>query len=98
MPEERDCVVKLVDDHGVEHSVKVCPESVYEAALKGLERLDRVGWESDGTQIGWVVVEVGEEPCRSSCRCCENLHWLEKPGRFSRNVCREEELRGLIKS
>lgn len=23
------------------------------------------------------------------------LHWLEKPGRFSRNVCREEELRGL---
>ena len=33
-----DCVVKLVDDHGVERSVKVRAESVYEAALKGLAR------------------------------------------------------------
>jgi hypothetical protein len=38
MSEERDCVVKLVDDHGVEHSVKVRAASVYEAALKGLNR------------------------------------------------------------
>ena len=34
MSEERDCVVKLIDDHGVEHSVRVRAESVYEAALK----------------------------------------------------------------
>jgi hypothetical protein len=38
MPEERDYVVKLTDAHGVEHSVKVRAESVYEAALKGLTR------------------------------------------------------------
>jgi hypothetical protein len=37
MPEERDCVVKLVDDHGVEHGVRVRAESVYEAALTNLE-------------------------------------------------------------
>jgi hypothetical protein len=41
MPEERDCVVKLVDDHGVEHSVKVRASSVYEAALKGLTRVEK---------------------------------------------------------
>lgn len=62
MSQERDCVVKLVDDHGVEHSVKVRAESVYEDALKGLTRLERVGWESDGSQISWVIVEVSEEP------------------------------------
>ena len=45
MPEERDCFVKLVDDHGVEHSVKVRAESVYEVALNGLKKLERVGWE-----------------------------------------------------
>ena len=28
MSEARDCVVKLVDDHGVEHSVRVRAESV----------------------------------------------------------------------
>jgi hypothetical protein len=32
MSEARDCVVKLVDDHGVEHSVRVRAEPVYEAA------------------------------------------------------------------
>jgi len=52
MPEERECVVKLLDGHGVEHSVKVRAESVYEAALLGLKRLERVGWESDGSTIG----------------------------------------------
>ena len=35
MSEARDCVVKLVDDHGVEHNVRVRAESVYEAAMKG---------------------------------------------------------------
>ena len=34
MSEERDCVVELVDDHGVEHGVRVWAECVYEAALK----------------------------------------------------------------
>jgi len=46
MPKERDCVVKLVDDHGVEHSVRVRAESVYEAALRGLRQLEKVGWET----------------------------------------------------
>jgi len=43
---DRDCVVKLVDDHGVEHSVRVRAESVYEAVLKGLNKLARIGWGS----------------------------------------------------
>lgn len=62
MSEQKDCVVKLIDDHGVEHSVCVRAESVYEAALKGLKKLERVGWESNGQQIGSVTVEVYEEP------------------------------------
>src|ERR1700730_8768817 len=68
MTDARDCVVKLVDDHGVEHSVRVRAESVYEAALKGLQKLERVGWESSGEQIGWVTVEVWEEPTPSGSR------------------------------
>jgi hypothetical protein len=62
MSEEKDCVVKLVDHHGVEHTVKVRAQSVYEATLKGLSRLERVGWEGDGSQVAWVVVEIWEEP------------------------------------
>lgn len=40
----KDCVIKLIDEHGVEHTAKVRAESVYEAALKGLKRLESVGW------------------------------------------------------
>ena len=47
MSNKRVCAVKLNDQHGVEHTVKVEAESVYEAALLGLNRLERVGWESD---------------------------------------------------
>ena len=60
MSEARDCVVKLVDAHGVEHSVRVRAESVYEAALRGLEKLEQVGWESDGSQIGSVTWKFGK--------------------------------------
>jgi hypothetical protein len=60
MSDARVCVVKLIDDHGVEHKVKVQAESVYGAALLGLKRLERVGWESDGSSIGRVMVEVWE--------------------------------------
>ena len=81
MPEERDCVVKLVDDHGVEHSVRVRAESVYEAALKGLTRLEKVGWESDGSQIGSVLVEVWEEPTCHRVNVAKMLQWLKGHGR-----------------
>jgi hypothetical protein len=82
MSDERECVVKLVDDHGVEHHVKVRPESVYEAALLGLNRLERVGWESDGTTIWRVAVEVWEEPTRHYVEVKKLLSWLKTPGKF----------------
>jgi hypothetical protein len=85
MSDERDCVVKLVDDHGVEHSVKVRAASVYEAALKGLNRLNKVGWESDGSQIGSVLVEVYEEPTRHRVNVAKMLRWLKEPGRLPRD-------------
>jgi len=59
---EASCIVKIVDDHGVEHSVRIRAESVYEAAIRGLAKLKRHGCESDGSTIGWVTVEIHEEP------------------------------------
>jgi hypothetical protein len=58
MSGDRLCVVKLIDAVGVTHEVRVRAESIYEAALLGLNRLERVGWESDGSQVGRVTVEV----------------------------------------
>lgn len=93
----RDCIVKLLDDHGVEHSVKVRAASVYEAALRGLEPLEKVGWESDGAQIGTVTVEVYEEPKRHTVNVKRLLEWLKQPGKYPRDEIRKEKLRALIK-
>jgi hypothetical protein len=98
MSEERDCVVKLVDDHGVEHSVKVRAESVYEAALKGLKKLERVGWESDGSQIGWVIVEIWEQPTQHRVHVGKMLGWIKSGGRTPRDETRKGKLRALLKN
>jgi len=41
------CIVRLKDSHDTEHSVVVYAESLYEAVVRGLNRLGSVGWESD---------------------------------------------------
>ena len=97
MTEERDCVVKLIDDHGVEHSVKVRAASVYEAALKALRRLSAVGWESDGSTIASVLVEVCEEPTYHRVNVPKMLDWVKCSGRSPRDEVRKEKLRKLLK-
>lgn len=97
MSDERDCVVKVVDDLGVEHSVRVRAESVYEAALLGLKKLERVGGEGDDMQIPWVTVEIWEQPTRHRVNVPKMLRGLKEPGRFPRDKTRKEKLRTLIK-
>ena len=87
------CVVKLTD----EHSVEVRAESVYEAALLGLNRLQRVGWESDGSTVGSVMVEVWEEPTRRCVDVEKLLSWLKVPGKFPVDEQRKAKLRLLAK-
>lgn len=98
MSEARDCLVKLVDDHGVEHSVRVRAESVYEAALKGLRKLEKVGWESDGSQIGFVTVEVWEQPTQHRVHVGKMLGWIKSSGRTPRDETRKWQLRRLLRN
>src|SRR5215471_8137763 len=97
MSDPRDCVVKLVDDHGVEHSVRVRAESVYEAALKGLQKIERIGWESDSSQIGWVVVEIYDEPTVHRVHVGKMLGWIKSSGRTPRDETRKGKLRALLR-
>jgi hypothetical protein len=80
-PDLRDCVVKLRDDHEIKHSVRLRATSVYEAALRGLARLQKVGWESDGSQVRTVVVEIYEEPTTHTVNVKKMLDWLKQPGK-----------------
>jgi hypothetical protein len=70
---------------------------VYEAALLGLNRLQRVGWESDGSQVGSVIVEVWEEPMLHVVQVKKLLSWLKVPGTFYPQEQRKAKLRRLLK-
>ena len=70
---------------------------MYEAALKGLTKLEKVGWESDGSQVGSVLVEVWEEPTRHWVNVAKLLHWLKDYGKSPYDETRKEKLRTLIK-
>src|SRR5437899_12952534 len=59
----RPCVVKCVDSFGIEHTAKVEAESLFEAAVRGLYKLDSSFWtEEDVFDRMDVTVEVHEEP------------------------------------
>jgi len=59
---KRNCVVKYVDNFGVEHAAKVEAESLFEAAVRGLHRLDSSFWtEEDVWDRMCITVEVYEE-------------------------------------
>jgi len=94
---EASCIVKIVDDHGVEHSVQVRAESVYEAAILGMSKLKRHGWESDGSTIGCITVEIHEEPTIHRIQLGKMLGWINSSGRTPRDEIRKQKLRTLLK-
>ena len=92
--EIRDCIVKMHDADGVEHSVKVRAESVYEAALKGFERFDRLSLAKDD---GCLIVEVYEEPTIHRIQVEKMFGWLKSSGRNPAEESKKQRLRELVK-
>ena len=92
--EIRECIVKIYDADGVEHSVKVRAESVYEAALKGFERFDRLNLAKDD---GCLIVEVYEEPTVHRIQVDKMFGWLKSSGRNPAEETKKQKLRELVK-
>jgi hypothetical protein len=91
------CVVRLKDAHDTEHSVVVYAESLYEAVLRGLNRLEDVGWESDTNEtIRRVEVEIHHEPTRHIVDVPKLLKWLEETAMSPAQQTKKEKLRKLL--
>ncbi len=91
------CIVRLRDCHNTEHSVEVYAESLYEAVLRGLNRLQDVGWESNGDEtIKRVEVEIHQEPTRHIVDVPKLLKWLEEKATYPAQQTRKEKLRKLL--
>src|ERR1700739_4653275 len=91
------CIVRLKDCHDTEHSVEVYAESLYEAVLRGLSRLQDVGWESNGDEtIKRVEVEIHQEPTRRVVDVPKLLKWIEEDSMYPVQQTRKEKLRKLL--
>jgi hypothetical protein len=91
---KRNCVVKYVDSFGVEHAAKVEAESLFEAAVRGLHRLDSSFWtEEDVFDRMFVTVEVHEEPTTHTVKIDRLKQWIKSQGRHPREQAKKDELR-----
>jgi hypothetical protein len=91
------CVVRLKDCHDTEHSVVVYAESLYEAVLRGLGRLQDVGWESSADEtIQRVEVEIHQEPTRHIVDVPKLLKWVKQKATYPAQETRKAKLRKLL--
>ncbi|HEY2119528.1 MAG TPA: hypothetical protein VGH37_10120 [Candidatus Acidoferrum sp.] len=91
------CVVRLKDSHDTEHSVVVYAESLYEAVLRGLNRLADAGWESDADEtVRRVEVEVHQEPTRHVVDVPKLLSWVKQDTMRPGEQTKKEKLRKLL--
>jgi hypothetical protein len=91
------CVVRLKDCHDTEHSVVVYAESLYEAVVRGLNRLGDVGWESDTNEtIKQVEVEIHQEPTRHIVNVPKLLKWVGEKSMYPAQETRKAKLRKLL--
>ena len=91
------CIVRLKDCHNTEHSVEVYAESLYEAVLRGLNRLKDVGWESNTDEtIKRVEVEIHQEPTRHIVDVPKLLKWVQEDAGYLAQQTRKEKLRKLL--
>ena len=91
------CVVRLKDSHDTEHSVEVFAESLYEAVLRGLSRLQIVGWENNTNEtIKRVEVEIDQEPTRHIVDVPKLLKWIQEDSMYPAQQTRKAKLRKLL--
>jgi len=94
---KRTCVVRFTDSFGVEHAAKVEADSLFEAAIRGLYRLDSSFWtEEDVFDRMSVTVEVYEEPTTHTVMVDKLKHRIKSNGRHPREEAKKEELRRLL--
>ena len=73
---KQNCVVKYMDTFGIEHAVKVEAETLFEAAILGLQRLD----SSFGAAL-WdrmsITIEISAEPTTYAAMVQKLKPWIQ---------------------
>ena len=94
----RSCQVSCRDLAGVEHTVEVTAESLYEAVAQALKILRGDQWvEEIGEGLTGLRVRVKQPAVEHRVRMKDFRRWLESQGRTPEECMRKRKLMALTK-
>jgi hypothetical protein len=94
----RTCRVTVRDIEGVEHTVEVGAESLYEAVARGLAALRDADWTGDiGRGQTTITVVIKQPEVQHKVRMRDFEAWLESNGRSPAEMALKSRLRELLR-
>jgi hypothetical protein len=92
---ERSCRVTIKDMEGVEHTVEVRAETLYEAVAKGLVALRGDRWVSEIPE-GLNEVKVASSPIEHCVQIQKFKAWLKQQGRGPADMIARKRVRNIL--
>lgn len=93
----RKCKVSYCDPNGVEHTVEVTADSLYEAVAQGLRVFRENDWINGvGRGRTTITVAVSHPEVQHKVRIQEFERWLESQGRTPAEMSLKGRLRELL--
>jgi hypothetical protein len=94
----RTCTVSCCDLRGVEHTVEISADSLYEAVAQGLRAFHENDWVDDiGRGQTTITVVVRQPEVQHKIRIQDFERWLESEGRTPAEMSLKSRLRELLK-
>ena len=93
----RTCRVTCTDPHGVEHTIQVSAQTLYEAVAQALHIFREDAWCEDLWQsAGSLVVKISQPAVEHRVRIKDFTNWLDSAGKTPAEMALKNRLRDII--
>jgi hypothetical protein len=93
----RTCRVSCRDSRGVEHTIELSAQSLYEAVAQALRLFRENDWTEDpGRDPGAVVVYVKQPEIEHKVRIRDFQNWLDSAGKSPAEMALKNRLRTIL--
>jgi hypothetical protein len=95
----RTCAVTLTDARGVKHTAEVTAETLYEAAILGIQILKKDGWIEGAVGAATrIEIEVREPATRHTITLMQIERWLSGATISPNERVRKDRLKGMLQA
>ena len=93
----RTCTVAIKDVQGVEHSIEVTAETLYEAIATAVAALQQDNWVGEiGQGFTTVTVVVQQPPVKHEVKMKDFVSWFGRQGRSPAEVILKQKLEKIL--